>query len=79
VTVRGRADELDRVEARLAVVLPIHDVVTQVWRISRTGAEKWVVRHRIDLGQPHRSAVISVGRRDTLCWCRSEVVDGSVD
>jgi 2'-5' RNA ligase len=46
----GHPDELDRAEARLAHVLPIHDVVTQVWWITRTGAERWVVRHTIDLG-----------------------------
>ena len=46
----GHADELDGAEARLAVVLPIHDVVTQVWWITRTGAEKWVVRPTLDLG-----------------------------
>jgi 2'-5' RNA ligase len=46
----GNTEELESVEAQLARVLPIHDVVRQVWWISRTGAEKWVVRHRADLG-----------------------------
>ena len=46
----GHADELDSVGARLAVALPIHDVVTQVWWITRTGDEQWVVRHTLDLG-----------------------------
>jgi 2'-5' RNA ligase len=46
----GHADELDSVEARLALVLPIHDVVTQVWWITRTGDEQWEVRRMLDLG-----------------------------
>jgi 2'-5' RNA ligase len=46
----GNRDELHRAQARLAQVLPIHDVVTQVWWITRTGAERWVVRHSVDLG-----------------------------
>ncbi len=46
----GRTDELDRVAARLAEVLPIRDVVAQLWWITRTGAEQWVVRSALDLG-----------------------------
>jgi 2'-5' RNA ligase len=46
----GNRDELHRAQAGLAKVLPIHDVVTQVWWITRTGTERWVVRHSVDLG-----------------------------
>jgi 2'-5' RNA ligase len=46
----GDPGELERAEAGLSEVLPIHETATQVWWMTRTGVEPWVVRDTFDLG-----------------------------
>ena len=45
----GSSDKLDRVADILVRALPIRDVVTQLWWITRSGTEPWMVRTAFDL------------------------------
>jgi len=40
----GSSDELDRVADILEQALPIRDAVTELWWITRTGTEPWMLR-----------------------------------
>jgi 2'-5' RNA ligase len=46
----GMPDRLEAVAARLREALPINDAVTQLWWITRSEPEPWVVRRALDLG-----------------------------
>jgi len=41
---------LDRAQAAVARLLPIHDMACRVWWITRTGSQPWAVRRSLDLG-----------------------------
>jgi len=46
----ARGGELDQVAAEVAAVLPIRDVASQVWWITRHGLDRWRIRHRVQMG-----------------------------